>query len=107
MKFTEIYEIAADLQRRRVDTDFYRMCLCYALQDLFEGEDHEPFTHEQFLALDRIMYNYCEDNYRISPWEVADAIMTCCEENGVAELIADYDSGEGTMLEDKICEICQ
>ena len=90
MKFVEIDKIAAGLQRQGAHINFYKMCLCYALEYMFESDDHEPFTHEQFLALDRIMYNYCEDNYTVSPWEVADAIVACCKENGVAELIADF-----------------
>lgn len=106
MKFAEIYRTGFDLHKQGAHIDFYKMCLCYALQDMFKDEDHEPFTKEQFWALDRIMYNHCEDNYKISPWEVADAIVACCQENGVAEFIKEYESGEGTILEDKLCEMC-
>lgn len=105
MKFAEIYKTGINLQKQGAHINFYKMCLCYALQDLFKDEDHEPFTQEQFKALDRIMYNYCEDNYTISPWEVADAIVDCCKENGVDEFIDNCESSEGTMLEDKLCEM--
>ncbi len=105
MKFTELNKITTDLQKSAPQTDFYKMCLCYALQDMFEAEDHEPFTKEQFSTLNRIMYNHCEDNYRLSPWDVADAITNCCREHGVEEFISDYDFGTGTMLEDELCNM--
>lgn len=106
MKFAEIDKIATGLQKKGAHINFYKMCLCYALEDMFKTKEHEPFTHEQFKALDRIMYNHCEDNYTISPWEVADAIVACCMENGVDEFIDEYESSEGTVLEDKLCEMC-
>jgi hypothetical protein len=106
MKFTEIDKMAIDLQKQSVHTDFYKMCLCFSLQNMFKTEEHEPFTKEQFSALNRIMYNHCEDNYTISPWEIADAIVDCCEEHGVEEFIDNYDFSNGTMLEDKLCEMC-
>lgn len=105
MKFTELNKITTDLQKQGAHINFYKMCLGYALQDMFKNEDHEPFTKEQFNALDRIMYNHCEDNYKLSPWEVADAIVACCEENGIDEFIDEYESSEGAILGDKLCEM--
>lgn len=105
MRFTELNKITNDLHMSSPQIDFYKMCLCYALQNMFETEDHEPFTKEQFVVLNNIMYVHCEDNYSLSPWEVADAITNCCREYGVEEFISDYDSGTGTMLEDELCNM--
>lgn len=102
MKFAELDKITADLHKSAPQKDFYKMCLCFSLQDMFKTEDHEPFTKEQLSVLNNIMYNYCEDNYRLSPWEVADAITDCCMEYGVDEFINDCDRVGGTMLEDRI-----
>ncbi len=105
MRFTELDKITTDLHRSAPQKDFYKMCLCFALQDMFKTEDHEPFTKEQFTALNNIMYNHCEDNYGLSPWTVADAITSCCMEYGVDEFINDCDCVGDTMLEDRISSI--
>ena len=98
MKFIEVDSRAIKLFKEGHEVKFYEMVLYFAVEELFEDIDEIELTDSQFDKLLRGMVSYLADNYDISPWCVADAIVNLVREYGANTVIADCD-GTGRLLE--------
>ena len=98
MKFTEVSNKANELFKEHHEVKFYEMILYYAVEELFVDTDEIELSDYQFNELLNCMVNYLADNYHVSPWHVADAIVNAIktigiENNGVNTVITDFDNG--------------
>ena len=109
MKFIELDSKSIKLMKEHHEIKFYEMILCFSLEELYDGdadtnsEDEIPVTEAQFEGLLNCMVNYLADDYHVSPWHVADALINLVRKHGVEKVIADCDD-EGKLLEKELEE---
>lgn len=102
MKYSELDTRAMQLFKAGHEVKFYEMVLCFSLQNLFEDDNEIELSNHQFDKLLSEMTSYLADNYHISPWHVADAIVELIKKHGVDAVI----NGDcGNALEAEIYKI--
>ena len=102
MKYNELNQRASKLMAERHRIKFYEMVLCYGLENLYDDEDFEEITEDQFNELLSVIYDYLDDCYHVSVYDAVDGCISCIEEVGIEVFLEDCNSC-GTMLEDKMC----
>ena len=93
MTFYEIDSRATELWKEHHEVKFYEMILCYALEELFEDSEEIELSDYQFNELLSCMTNYLADDYHVSPWLVADAIVNAIKSSCVNTVITDFENG--------------
>jgi hypothetical protein len=92
MKYSEIDKRAMELFKAGHEVKFYEMVLCFAMQNLFVGEDEIELTETQFSDVLSDMVDYLADNFEESPWFVADTIVRIIDKHGVEAFLNDYNN---------------
>lgn len=93
MRFTDFDLLISSFQKRYPDKDFYEVVLRYVVQKRRSTSNYGSIDPEQYRELHKIVYRQSERHPEISPWIIADAVVSCCIKYGVAEFIQDYTAG--------------
>ncbi len=101
MKYIDIDKRAMELFKEGHEVKYFEMILCFAMQNLFVEKPEIEISQEEFDNILRDMVDYLADNYEISPWIVADAIITVISKTSVQEFLKDYED-QAKLLEGEL-----
>jgi len=105
MKFSDLDKRGVELFTEHHEVKFYEMILCFAAEELFEEDiDEIELTNYQFNKLLNCMTCYLADDYHVSPWHVADALVALVKKHGADTVITDCNDG-GKLLETELYKL--
>lgn len=104
MKFEDVNNRATELFKENHEVKFYEMILLFSIEELFTEAEEISLSEHQFNNLLNCMTSYLADDYHVSPWHVADALVAVIMKHDVDKTIEDF-RNDGKLFEAELYKI--